>query len=227
MQQDPSAQTALERIAVALEREIARRDTEAATKDEETRRTRWAVVFLIYLYPLAWAALSARNSSSLAYWTLDPGRFAVSLTVTATLTAAIVQAVRMGAFSVGGFVVVLSLISFAAMVSTGREDYIGFSIFYSYFGARVMVAYIRSIPALRRALNVAFTFGETAYVGRLVLGVLSLLPLIGLTPYVFYVFTHRWDVGNLAAAGVAIVGIAFWAWIARRRKLLPEPAPER
>jgi hypothetical protein len=220
MNEEAGGQSALERIANALEREIARRDAETASREEESRRTRWAVVFLIILLPILWAMMSIGNPKALEYWTSDPARLAVVLTVGATITAAIVQAIRMDAYSIGALALLLALfllVGLVAVVTSRREEYIAFSVFYFSVGVRAIYSYLRSVPSLGQVLEPVTRFGRDSYIGRLIANVTSLLPLIGVTPFAVYTFTHKWEIGNWAAAGIALVGTVAYAFVGYRR----------
>jgi hypothetical protein len=225
---DTGERTALERIASALEREIARRDAEEASKAAESRRTQWAVIFLIYIVPLAWMIASLNNPKGLDYWTSDPTRVVIVLTIAGTAAAAIVQAVRIDAFTVGGiafFVVLMMAIGLAEIWQSGREEYVIFGIFYGYLGLRLLLGYWRTSRPIDPVEQARI---RNTAASRFVSGFTSVIPLIALTPYVVYTFMHRWDVGNLAAIVIAIVSIVVWIVLSRRKgsALTPEPAPE-
>jgi hypothetical protein len=225
---DSGEPTALERIAAALEREIARRDAEEASKAAETRRTQWAVIFLIYLVPLAWMIASLNNQKGLDYWTSDPARMVIVLTIAGTTAAAVVQAVRMDAFTVRGiafFVVLMLAIGLAEVSASGKEEYVIFGIFYGYLGLRLLLGYWRTSRPIDPVEQARI---RTTATSRFFSGFTSVIPLIALTPYVVYTFTHRWDIGNFAAVAIALVGIVVWTVLSRRKgpALTEVPAPQ-
>jgi hypothetical protein len=221
-------QAALERIAAALEAEAARREIEAANKAEENRRVRSAVALLIYVLPLLYLMTSLKNPTLVREWTSDAVKLGVLVTLSATLIAAIVQAVRVGAYGVGGLTAFVAIfVAFAVLVvaTSGKEEYVLFGLFYVYLGVRLIYAQVNTMELGKRLLQRLVTAGHDTYLGRLLVHVSSMLPVLSVVPLVFFEFTHSWNVGNLAAAMLAVVAIGVFAWFEYRNTKMAAGKP--
>ncbi len=93
-------QTALERIAKAIEDEVARRTNESAAKAEESNRVRSAINLLLYSIPLLFVVFSAIDANGVETWLTDVGKLGLVVTVSLVVVGGTLQAVRSGLYRV-------------------------------------------------------------------------------------------------------------------------------
>lgn len=206
----PGEQPALERIAAAIEFEVARRTAESEQKTEENRRVRLTTVLLIYLAPLLFVFISIGSSQAVLDWTSDPVKLSVLVAISIAIITATIQAVRLDVLGlrVLSFLVLLCMLIGAQMVLESRKEEIVLAgILYAWPGLWLMYLYAQNEEGVKPLLKLA----RESYVGPAIATVFGWgVPIFGfIVPYGVFRFTQSWTYGNIGAVTLAILFIVY------------------
>src|SRR5216683_894674 len=187
---------AMERIAVAIEAEVARRKVEADEKAAESRRVRLATVLLIYLAPLLFVLTTIGNSQAVQAWISDPVKLGVVAAISIAIITATLQAVRLDVrgLSVLSFLVLLFMMTSAQMaVESGREEIDLVAVLYLWPGLWLMYLYAQTTDGAKPLLESA----RKSFVGPTSVAVFWSVPVLGfVVPYGIFRLTQSWTLGN-------------------------------